>query len=70
MDSGGPILWESPKTHNLVLVGIICAGVGCASEWPAVEMRVGAFVDWIIKSTPGKNRQKRESEMNMKILIL
>lgn len=55
MDSGGPILWENPTTHNLVLVGIISYGVGCASKVPAVAMRIGAYIDWILSETPGKN---------------
>jgi len=70
MDSGGPLLWENNITRRIVLVGIISAGEGCASDKPAVEMRVGAFLDWLTEVTPGKNRQKSESEMNMKILIL
>ncbi|XP_011702419.1 PREDICTED: venom serine protease-like isoform X2 [Wasmannia auropunctata] len=52
MDSGGPLLWQNPMTHNLVLAGITSSGVGCASDNPAVAMRTGAFIDWIISITP------------------
>lgn len=58
MDSGGPVLWENPSTHNIVLVGIISSGIGCASKKPAVSMRVGAYLKWIESVTPGKNRQE------------
>ncbi|XP_011876306.1 PREDICTED: venom serine protease-like isoform X2 [Vollenhovia emeryi] len=53
MDSGGPLLWSNPSTGNLVLAGITAAGEGCASDTPAVAMRTGAFIDWIVANTPG-----------------
>jgi len=55
MDDGGPLLWENPDTHRLVLVGITAASPGCASDLPTVSMRVGAFIDWVVENTPGKN---------------
>lgn len=55
MDSGGPLLWRDPTTHKEVLVGITSSGVGCASDYPTVNMRTGAFIDWIVSVTPGKN---------------
>jgi len=57
MDSGGPVLWQNPTTHNLVLVGIVSTGIGCGSDEPAVATRTGAFIDWIMSVTPGKNCQ-------------
>lgn len=54
MDSGGPVLWQNPITHNLVLVGIVSSGIGCGSNEPAVATRTGAFVDWIMSITRGK----------------
>lgn len=54
MDSGGPILWENPTSHNLVLAGVINYGVGCALLG-SVNSRVGAYVDWITQSTPDAN---------------
>lgn len=51
VDSGGPILWENPTSHNVVLVGVINYGVGCALQG-SVNARVGAYVDWIVQSTP------------------
>jgi len=55
MDSGGPVLWQNPTTHNLVLVAITSSGTGCASKEPAVDTRVGYFIDWIKSHTYGKN---------------
>lgn len=56
MDSGGPVLWQDPTTHNLVLVGITSFGTGCGSDEPAIDTRVGAYIDWI-KSVCGKSWQ-------------
>ncbi|XP_036145389.1 venom serine protease isoform X2 [Monomorium pharaonis] len=52
MDSGGPLLWQDPKTHNIVVVGITSTGSGCASNTPAVAMCLGYFINWIIYVTP------------------
>ncbi|XP_076297371.1 venom serine protease 34 [Lasioglossum baleicum] len=54
MDSGGPILWENPTSHNVVLVGVINYGVGCALKG-SVNARVGAYVDWIAEATSDAN---------------
>ncbi|KAJ8676753.1 hypothetical protein QAD02_012540 [Eretmocerus hayati] len=50
-DSGGPVLWQNPTTRRLVLVGIISYGSGCASSAPAVNTRVGSFIEWIVRTT-------------------
>ncbi|XP_014477136.1 PREDICTED: venom serine protease-like [Dinoponera quadriceps] len=47
MDSGGPLLWRNPTTHDVILIGIISAGTGCASDAPSINTRVGAYLDWI-----------------------
>ncbi|RLU26278.1 hypothetical protein DMN91_000072 [Ooceraea biroi] len=60
MDSGGPVLWQNPTTHNLVLVGITSFGVGCAGDEPAVDTRVGAYIDWIMSVTRGVRYCKME----------
>ncbi|XP_018342545.1 PREDICTED: venom serine protease-like [Trachymyrmex septentrionalis] len=52
-DSGGPLLWNDPNTGCIILVGTISAGTGCASNEPSINMRVGAFMDWIVYVTPG-----------------
>ncbi|XP_032684817.1 venom serine protease 34-like [Odontomachus brunneus] len=52
MDSGGPVLWQSYFTNNIVLVGITSSGVGCASEMPTINTRVGYYMDWIESVTP------------------
>lgn len=54
MDSGGPLLWQNPKTSNMVLVGIISGGLGCATGEPSINTRVESYVDWIKYVTPGK----------------
>lgn len=60
MDSGGPVLWQNPSTHKLVLTGVIANGVGCASGIPAVNTRVGDYIDWILSVTPGKSQKEEE----------
>lgn len=55
MDSGGPVLWQNPTTENLVLVGVINYGIGCAVVG-SVNARVGAYIDWITSVTPGKHK--------------
>lgn len=52
MDSGGPVLWEDPNTGNLVLIGIIAGGTGCAADAPGISTRVGSYMDWIQSVTP------------------
>ncbi|XP_025161451.1 venom serine protease 34 [Harpegnathos saltator] len=52
IDSGGPVIWENPITHNSVLVGIISNG-SCATNEPEVSTRVGYYIDWIQSVTPG-----------------
>lgn len=52
-DSGGPILWQSPDTHHLFLLGIISYGKTCADEAPGVNTRVTNFLDFIEDATPG-----------------
>ncbi|XP_051165113.1 venom serine protease-like [Leptopilina boulardi] len=59
-DSGGPVLWQNPTTRRLVVVGITGYGVGCGSKIPAVNTRVGAFLDWIQSVTQGVNYCKAE----------
>jgi len=59
MDSGGPVLWQDFTTRKLVLVGITSSGFACASKTPAIDTRVGAFLDWIMLVTPGKNLNKK-----------
>ncbi|XP_076655708.1 venom serine protease 34 [Halictus rubicundus] len=54
MDSGGPIIWENPTSHNLVLIGVINGGRGCGL-YGSLNCKVGAFVDWIAASTPDAN---------------
>ncbi|XP_018378020.1 PREDICTED: venom serine protease 34-like [Trachymyrmex cornetzi] len=54
-DSGGPVLWQNPTTKREVLVGVITAGMGCGSNKAGINMRVGAYIDWILSVTPGIN---------------
>ena len=50
MDSGGPVLWENPTTRLIVLTGIISYGDVCGVS-AGVNIRVGAFVDWVTSVT-------------------
>lgn len=51
-DSGGPVLWQNPTTKREVLVGIISYGLACADDNPAINTRVGTYIDWILDVTP------------------
>lgn len=52
-DSGGPVLWENPLTEDVMVVGIISYGKGCANFEPSVNTRVSSFIDWIEEVTSG-----------------
>ncbi|KAG5325916.1 SP34 protease, partial [Acromyrmex heyeri] len=45
---GGPLLWKNPVTDDIVLVGIISSGY--SSGTPTANMRIGAYIDWIVSS--------------------
>lgn len=64
MDSGGPILWMNPTTRRMVLVGIISGGMGCASDEPAMNTRVGAYILWISSKIPRKSWQIRNTKIS------
>ncbi|XP_014246572.2 venom serine protease-like [Cimex lectularius] len=53
-DSGGPILWDDPKTKRYYLVGLISFG-WYSCDTPSVNVDVSYFVPWIyqILSTTG-----------------
>ncbi|XP_026824502.1 venom serine protease 34 isoform X1 [Ooceraea biroi] len=59
-DSGGPVLWQNPTTKREVLVGIISYGLACGDDDPAVNTRVGTYIDWILDATPGAYYCKAE----------
>ncbi|XP_024867062.1 venom serine protease 34-like [Temnothorax curvispinosus] len=59
-DSGGPDLWQNPTTKREVLVGVISSGIGCASDKPGINTRVGTYIDWILAVTPGTDYCKPE----------
>nr|XP_003700801.1 PREDICTED: venom serine protease 34-like [Megachile rotundata] len=50
MDSGGPVLWQNPTSRRLVLIGVINQGIDCGI-FPSLNMRVGAYTDWIVSVT-------------------
>ena len=54
-DSGGPVLWQDPSTRRLVHVGIISYGNTCADGNPAVNSRVGSYLNWIYQQKPTGN---------------
>ncbi|XP_034950561.1 uncharacterized protein [Chelonus insularis] len=51
-DSGGPVLWQNPTTRRIVLIGMIGYGGLCADGKPAVNSKVGAYMDWIVLQVP------------------
>ncbi|XP_046609889.1 venom serine protease 34-like [Neodiprion virginianus] len=51
-DSGGPLLWQNEYNGRLFLIGIISFGELCADKKPAVNTRMGAYLDWILSNTP------------------
>nr|XP_012221822.1 PREDICTED: venom serine protease 34-like isoform X1 [Linepithema humile] len=53
-DSGGPVLWQNPTTKREVLVGIISYGIACGNNEPAINTRVGSYVDWILEVTSSR----------------
>ncbi|KAL6441135.1 hypothetical protein ACFW04_003452 [Cataglyphis niger] len=59
-DSGGPVLWKNPTTRREILVGIISSGSGCGNNEPGINTRVGTYIDWILRVTPGTNYCKTE----------
>lgn len=52
-DNGGPLLWQNPTTHNLILVGLVSAGSGCPGEQPVIATRVTHHLRWIQQVTRG-----------------
>ncbi|KAL2749493.1 venom serine protease-like [Vespula maculifrons] len=53
-DSGGPILWQNPRSNHIFDLGIISYGTTCADEKSGVNTRITNYLDFIMKSTPGK----------------
>lgn len=47
-DSGGPLLLNDIRSYH---VGIISYGIACATEFPSVNTRVVAYLDWIMNNT-------------------
>ncbi|KYN17231.1 Venom serine protease, partial [Trachymyrmex cornetzi] len=65
LDEGGPLLWQDPATHNLVLAGIINIiyifnGSCSYSDKPIINIRTGAHIDWIESVTSGARYCKIE----------
>ncbi|XP_014608726.1 PREDICTED: venom serine protease-like [Polistes canadensis] len=59
-DSGGPVLWTSPTTGNLIQVGVISFGRTCADDYPGGNMRVTSYMDFIEKATTGETYCKAD----------
>ncbi|XP_034255280.1 venom serine protease-like isoform X2 [Thrips palmi] len=49
-DPGGPLLWMSPKTHRLMVAGIIAYGDGCSGA-SIINTKVSSYMDWIKEVT-------------------
>lgn len=51
-------MWRDPETRRMVLAGIIGNNPSCDPEAPSVNVKVGAYIDWIESQAPeGKNNQ-------------
>ncbi|KAL1508866.1 hypothetical protein ABEB36_003691 [Hypothenemus hampei] len=50
-DSGGPVMWTNISIARLYLIGIISHGVGCATGYPGINVRVTSFLNWILSRT-------------------
>ncbi|XP_015184241.1 PREDICTED: venom serine protease, partial [Polistes dominula] len=59
-DSGGPILWRSPTTDNLILVGVVNFGRTCADDAPGGNARVTSFMEFIHNATIGETYCKAD----------
>ncbi|XP_063975608.1 venom serine protease-like isoform X2 [Diachasmimorpha longicaudata] len=51
-DSGGPVLWRNPSTKRIVLIALVSFGSACASGTPAVNTRVGGFIEFFAANKP------------------
>ena len=63
-DSGGGLVFKDDKSSQLVVVGVMSAGIGCGREkLPGVYTRVDKFIDWIedhvSKSLFDQGRERR-----------
>lgn len=53
-DSGGPVFFTDNR--NVVYsLGVVNYGVGCASSYPSVNVRVTSYLKWIQSKTPSVN---------------
>ncbi|KAK3923309.1 Venom serine protease 34 [Frankliniella fusca] len=50
-DNGGPVVWVSPNTGALHIVGIISYGEGCPGEKPVISTRITHYMRWIQQVT-------------------
>nr|WP_310524970.1 serine protease [Polymorphobacter sp.] len=56
-DSGGPMVWQPPRSRDWVLVGIVSRGQDCGKDGvPSVYSDVAFFKDWIDKTMAGAGR--------------
>ncbi|XP_034249849.1 venom serine protease-like [Thrips palmi] len=50
-DNGGPLVWVSPETGALQLVGVVSYGEGCPGDKPVISTRVTHYLRWIQQVT-------------------
>ncbi|CAG9805075.1 unnamed protein product [Chironomus riparius] len=50
-DSGGPILYQNPNNSLLYNIGVISSGDGCGTSLYSTNVRVTAYIDWILEKT-------------------
>lgn len=54
-DNGGPLVWVSPDSGALQLVGVVSYGEGCPGDKPVISTRVTHYLRWIQQVTRGEN---------------
>ncbi|KAH0566768.1 venom serine protease-like [Cotesia glomerata] len=67
-DNGGPVLWRDPVTKRTFLVGIISPNPSCDPEVPSINLRVGAYLDWIERQAL-KDYSYCKLELDLKLQI-
>ncbi|KAJ1519619.1 hypothetical protein ONE63_004893 [Megalurothrips usitatus] len=69
-DPGGPLLWLSPRTHRLMVAGIVSYGDGCSGS-SIINTKVSSYIDWIKETTqskaPTNSRGKLSSHCRLKL---
>ena len=64
-DNGSPVVWQTSVDRRILGVGITSIGSGCGKDQPAINTRIGAYIDWIESETPKGNFHLRIFQENL-----